>query len=100
MLPDLPTAICFRVTRYCNARCGFCLAPPDGHHPDAETLADRIDWLLSRGVKTIHFCGGEPTIHPGLVKLLGHVRARGRRTKLTTNAIEISDALVTALRAA
>jgi MoaA/NifB/PqqE/SkfB family radical SAM enzyme len=62
--PALPDAICFRVTRYCNARCGFCLAPPDGAHPPGAVLAERIDWLFTRGVHTIHFCGGEPTIHP------------------------------------
>jgi MoaA/NifB/PqqE/SkfB family radical SAM enzyme len=95
--PALPDAICFRVTRYCNARCGFCLAPPDGAHPPGTVLADRIDWLLSRGVRTIHFCGGEPTIHPALPELLAHVRARGGRTKLTTNGIAIDDRLIGAL---
>ncbi|CAG1010757.1 Putative mycofactocin radical SAM maturase MftC [Anaerolineales bacterium] len=99
MTLHLPPAICFRVTRSCNARCGFCLAPPTGDHPPAEVLMERIDWLLSRGVKTIHFCGGEPTIHPALPQLLTHAHARGAKTKLTTNAITISDALVPLLRA-
>ncbi|MGA9773042.1 MAG: radical SAM protein [Blastocatellia bacterium] len=90
--------ICFRVTRNCNASCGFCLAPPDGTHPAANTLAHRLDWLMSRGVKTIHFCGGEPTIHPALPQLIEHVRERGGKTKLTTNAIAISDALLKTLR--
>jgi hypothetical protein len=34
----LPEVVCFRVTRYCNAACGFCLAPPDGAHPGTDTL--------------------------------------------------------------
>ena len=54
MAIDLPSAICFRVTRYCNARCGFCLAPPDGAHPDRDTLIHRLDWLIDRGVEVIH----------------------------------------------
>jgi MoaA/NifB/PqqE/SkfB family radical SAM enzyme len=95
---DLPLMICFRVTRYCNARCGFCLAPPDGIKTDAATLTHRLDWLRERGVKTIHFCGGEPTIHPALPQLLAHVHAHGGKTELTTNAIAISDALLSALR--
>ncbi len=100
MIPlDLPAAVCFRVTRFCNARCGFCLAPADGAHPNVDTLARRLDWLLARGVRTIHFCGGEPTIHPALPELLAHVRARGGHTRLTTNAIAISDDLVGVLRA-
>lgn len=96
---DLPPVICFRVTRCCNANCGFCLAPPDGVHPDGATLTQRLDWLLSRGVKTIHFCGGEPTIHPALPLLLAHLHARGGKPRLTTNAIEISDVLLRVLRA-
>ena len=96
---SLPATICFRVTRFCNARCGFCLAPADGAHPGGDALARRLDWLLARGVRTIHFCGGEPTIHPALPQLLAHVRARGGHTRLTTNAIAISDDLVGVLRA-
>jgi len=99
MESTLPSAICFRVTRHCNARCGFCLAPPDGARTAAETLTRRLDWLMAQGVRTIHFCGGEPTIHPALPQLIGHVHARGGQIKLTTNAIAISDALLSSLAA-
>ena len=96
----LPPMICFRVTRYCNARCGFCLAPPDGIHPKADTLIRRIDWLMQRGVTTIHFCGGEPTIHPDLPELLAYVQSRAGTSRMTTNGIALSETLVTALRVA
>jgi MoaA/NifB/PqqE/SkfB family radical SAM enzyme len=94
----LPEVICFRVTRYCNARCGFCLAPLDGYHPDRATHVHRINWLRSRGVKRIHFCGGEPTIYPELGQLIEHVHAVGGKTLLTTNAISIQDKLISVLR--
>ena len=96
--PHLPEAICFRVTRYCNAHCGFCLAPNNGVHPNGALLAKRIDWLLSRGVRTIHFCGGEPTIHPDLSHLIEHVHHEGGKTRLTTNGIAISNELISVLR--
>ena len=95
---DLPSMLCFRITRACNAHCGFCLAPPDGHHPDAEILGHRLDWLLDRGVRVLHFCGGEPTLHPALPRLLARAHGRGAKARLTTNAIAISDPLVDALR--
>jgi MoaA/NifB/PqqE/SkfB family radical SAM enzyme len=95
----LPESICFRVTRYCNARCGFCLAPPDGNHPDADTLISRLDWLLTRGVRTIHFCGGEPTIHPAIPQLIEYVYSHNGKSRLTTNGIAISNELVAVLRA-
>jgi len=94
----LPEVVCFRITRLCNARCGFCLAPPDGFHPDVASLVQRINWLFSQGVKRIHFCGGEPTIHPGLVELIEHVDAVGGKSLLTTNAIAIQDKLISVLR--
>lgn len=100
MKPALPQQLCFRVTRHCNARCRFCLAPPDDVHPDTDVMKQRLDWLLSRGVRTIHFSGGEPTTHPGLPELIAWVHAHGGKTKLTTNAIAITDALVQALREA
>jgi MoaA/NifB/PqqE/SkfB family radical SAM enzyme len=96
---NLPDTICFRVTRQCNARCGFCLAPADGEAADDATLRHRLDWLLSHGVKTIHFCGGEPTIHPALPDLLMQVHARGGKNRITTNAIEISEPVLSTLRA-
>jgi MoaA/NifB/PqqE/SkfB family radical SAM enzyme len=97
---QLPATVCFRVTRYCNARCGFCLAPPDGAHPSALVLKQRIDWLVGRGVKVVHFCGGEPTIHPALGELLMHTLARNCGSRLTTNGIVSPEPLLPALRAA
>lgn len=96
----LPMKICFRVTRFCNARCGFCLAPPDGgDHPPASRLMSHIDWLFERGVRSIHFCGGEPTIHQDLPILMQYVHARGGKPLLTTNGISLSDAMIAVLRA-
>lgn len=95
---DLPSMICFRVTRFCNARCGFCLAPPDGGvHPAVAVLKERIDWLFANNIKTIHFCGGEPTIHRQLHELIEYVHSQNRKSKLTTNGIALSDQLLQAL---
>ena len=93
----VPDAVCFRVTRYCNARCGFCLAPNDGNHPPEAVLVDRIDRLVDQGVRVLHFCGGEPTIHPALAALLDHTRGRGAQPRLTTNGIAVPDDLVDAI---
>jgi MoaA/NifB/PqqE/SkfB family radical SAM enzyme len=94
MTRGFPQSVCFRVTRACNARCGFCLAPWDGEHPPAELLLHRIDWLIDRGVRTVHFCGGEPTIHPALGALIAQVRERSATPRLTTNGIAMPAPLV------
>lgn len=95
---SLPESVCFRVTRFCNARCSFCLAPPDGEHPSTELLASRVDWMLENGVRVVHFCGGEPTIHPGLAQLVEQVHTRGGKTRLTTNGIVLPPKLLATLR--
>lgn len=89
--------ICFRVTRKCNARCQFCLAPPEGACPDLSDLIRRLEWLLSHKVKMIHFCGGEPTIYPDLEKLISFVHENGGKVKMTTNGIGIADSLISLL---
>jgi MoaA/NifB/PqqE/SkfB family radical SAM enzyme len=58
----------------------------------------RIGWLLAHGVRTIHFCGGEPTIHPAIGKLVARVHIQGAKTKLTTNGIVVSNELISVLR--
>lgn len=95
----LPEMVCLRVTRACNARCGFCLAPPDGNHPSTETLVRRIDWLFDHGVGGVHLCGGEPTLCRGLSKLLVHIRARSGKIRLTTNGICMPEDVLDQLRA-
>jgi MoaA/NifB/PqqE/SkfB family radical SAM enzyme len=60
-------------------------------------LRERIDWLFANDVKTIHFCGGEPTIHHQLHELIEYVHLQHHKSKLTTNGIALSDRLVQAL---
>lgn len=100
MTRGFPQSVCFRVTRACNARCGFCLAPWNGQHPPGEVLLARIDGLLDRGVRIVHFCGGEPTLHPALASLIGRVRERGGGVRLTTNGISMPQTLPEALQRA
>src|SRR6185369_856603 len=52
------------------------------------------------GVRTIHFCGGEPTIHPAMAALVGHVESRGAKSRLTTNGIVMPEELLRAMRQA
>lgn len=99
MRSPFPHSVCFRITRHCNANCCFCLAPPDGAAADLATLKHRVEWLLERGVRGFHLCGGEPTTHPALSDLLFHIHSRKAKIKLTTNGIEINDQAFAAIRA-
>jgi MoaA/NifB/PqqE/SkfB family radical SAM enzyme len=54
---------------------------------------------LTRGVRTIHFCGGEPTVHPAIPQLIEYVYSHNGKSRLTTNGMAISNELVAVLRA-
>ena len=82
-----PKVVCFRVTRACNAACSFCLAPPDGVHPSKAELIRRLGQLAADGAEVIHFCGGEPTLHPALPDLMLFAARQGIKCKLTTNGL-------------
>lgn len=95
---QLPQSICFRVTRRCNASCTFCLAPPVEEKKDTTALLSRLAWLLENGVRTIHFCGGEPTLYPELDSLLLFVHEQGGKSKLTTNGIVMRQPLLDVIK--
>lgn len=92
-----PGTVCLRVTRVCNARCPFCLAPPDGVSVPLASIRIWIDRLFAEGTRSIHLCGGEPTVRTDLPLILRHCRSLGLGTKLTTNGLVISEELLTAL---
>ena len=85
--------------RYCNYRCSYCW--PHGRsderdHRPLELLLKTMDEIKrqsrNNGFNSFHFSfsGGEPTLHPGLLKLLEHYsndlpNASYQSTHLTTN---------------
>jgi pyruvate formate lyase activating enzyme len=73
----------------CNFRCPFCHnkelvlgkgTSPLAEEPVLEILASRRDF-----VDGIVITGGEPTIYPGLLELLGSIKKLGFAVKLDTN---------------
>jgi MoaA/NifB/PqqE/SkfB family radical SAM enzyme len=82
-----PSSVCVRVTRACNAHCGFCLAPPTAHQVRLGDLVRGLEWLAQVGVSKIQLCGGEPTIRRDLPEIIGAVHRLGFACSLTTNGI-------------
>jgi molybdenum cofactor biosynthesis enzyme MoaA len=97
---SLPSSVCLRVTRACNARCGFCLAPPTGHGVTYMSIQRRLRWLAAEGVHKVHLCGGEPTIRRDLPEIIRDVRECGLVCAMTTNGILLSPVVLEQLRIA
>jgi molybdenum cofactor biosynthesis enzyme MoaA len=88
------------VTRACNARCGFCLAPPTAHQVKLDDLVRGLEWLAQLGVRKIQLCGGEPTIRQDLPEIIEAVRRLGLACSMTTNGIILRQQVLEKLRPA
>jgi cyclic pyranopterin phosphate synthase len=94
------------LTDACNLRCVYCMPEKMTFRPREELLSDDelrrlIGLFAAVGFRKIRFTGGEPTLRPALVDLVGHAaRTPGIETiGLTTNGI-LLDELAAPLRAA
>jgi MoaA/NifB/PqqE/SkfB family radical SAM enzyme len=77
------------LTYTCPERCAFC----SEEHRMASYRAFPVTWAraatvlrthASRGVRAVHFTGGEPTIHPDFVELLVLAKKLAMRTSVGT----------------
>jgi MoaA/NifB/PqqE/SkfB family radical SAM enzyme len=72
--------------RRCNLSCTYCNEFDTYSKPVAtEEMFRRIDRLASLGTTIITVSGGEPLLHPDLVKIISHIRSRGAIAGLITN---------------
>lgn len=77
------------ITNRCNLQCCYCqrrLAPdaPEEQLPLGLWEKNLDDWA-ARGCRFIHFTGGEPTLHPGLVSLVRRAAGHSMTVSITTN---------------
>jgi MoaA/NifB/PqqE/SkfB family radical SAM enzyme len=89
-------------TTRCNLACRTCI-----RNTWAEPLGDMSEEVFGRieagladfpHLQSVMFGGfGEPTVHPGLLKMIAAVRRRGLRAELTTNGTRLDQALVDGL---
>lgn len=84
------------ITRRCNLACGYCNEYDHTSKPvPYETLVRYIDHAVDElGVTIMDFLGGEPLLHPRVVDLVRHARARGCWVNIITNGFLLSADLV------
>lgn len=67
---NIPSTICFRVTRKCNIKCSFCQAPPTGEFDmSLDEIKRCIDTFALAGMKSIKFTGENRLLGRIYVKL-------------------------------
>ena len=87
----LPAVCDVSVTNVCNAACDFCgfardktLAGP-ARYIDTDALSQALPILYRRGIRYITLQGGEPLVHPDIVRLVSLTTAAGISCAVITN---------------
>ncbi len=91
------------VTDLCNSACSFCVVASPFYTKDSVDYRSVVDFLranANQGFEAVNLHGGEPTIHPRFLEILGLIQELGYpATHVQTNGIRLSDpAYVTTLR--
>lgn len=90
-IAGLPSSICFRVTRRCNAACSFCQAPPTSRvELSVPDISQMSRFFAAHGVRSIKLSGGEPTVRSDLPEIITAIATAGPRPVIITNGVRVS----------
>lgn len=95
--PAIPSFLELEITGFCQLNCVHCYADSGPHGgPGTMTTADWervIDQAAAIGVKMVQFIGGEPTLDPGLPRLIRHALRTGLKVYVYSNLVRITPEL-------
>lgn len=87
--------------RRCNLSCAYCNEFDHNSPPvPFAALKARVDRLAELGAGAVTLSGGEPLLHPDVVRIVKHIRCRGLLAGLITNGYLLSQALIEELNEA
>jgi len=96
---DLPIAAHLYVTDQCNLSCSYCTEYDNSRpHPSLEKLKLWIDKIADLGCLRIGLQGGEPLLHPDIIDIVRHCKARGLQTSMATNGFKLTKEIAAELR--
>lgn len=100
---DKRPVVVWNVGRRCNLRCAHCYSHSQDDAACEQLTHDQgvklLDDLADFGVPVVLFSGGEPLMHPRIMDLIAHARARGMRAVLSTNGTLITREVAAQLQA-
>jgi len=72
----------------CNIKCRSCYNINNSFVKDFGLICQEIDaGLLKRNVQSITLIGGEPSLHPDLVKIIQYIKQKGIICQMLTNGV-------------
>lgn len=84
-----------QLVRICNQKCRFCSNPETDYELSLEAARERVDDFVARGYDGIILTGGEPTLYPDLVDVIGYAVAKGIHVRMITNGQKTADRVFT-----
>ncbi|MGW8317203.1 MAG: radical SAM protein [Bacteroidales bacterium] len=90
------------ITDICNIKCEGCyrLILGEGHKP-LEQIQEEILFLKNwRNCNGISISGGEPVLHPDILKIIQFIRDQGMKSIMLTNGVALSEELIGKLKQA
>ncbi|MCX5790611.1 MAG: radical SAM protein, partial [Elusimicrobia bacterium] len=89
-----PNELVIEVNRRCNLACAVCSARGLDEELSFGTMLRHIRRARRLGIKDIRFTGGEPFLHPQIIKTLAAAKKNGFHVLVNTNATLLSPALI------
>lgn len=89
----LPKSICFRLTRCCNAKCPFCLAPFEKQidKMSLEEVKQILEILKTTDLNNVKLSGGEPYTRKDIDEIINYCGNIKLQPVVATNGILLSD---------
>jgi len=88
---NVPAVCDVSVANVCNAACDFCGFAPDrtlavpARYVDTDAFSRALSILHRRGIRYMTIQGGEPLVHPDIVRLVSQTVTAGMSCAITTN---------------
>jgi MoaA/NifB/PqqE/SkfB family radical SAM enzyme len=73
------------LSEYCNLTCQMCRRPSEALFMDEALCKKAITEAAEIGIGTISFSGGEPFVHPAILRLLEHAFTLGVKIQMVSN---------------
>ena len=77
-------------TNECNRNCPFCIAKKNSNNSNykyisMENIENAINFIQNENIESIALSGGEPTLHPNIVKIAKVIKKTNAKLALYTN---------------
>ena len=75
----------------CNNDCLFCSIPKKEVSLTYEEICRKIDRYKKDGFDQVTITGGEPTLHPDLIRIIEYIKKNGMAARLVTNGTQLTE---------